>query len=99
MNLIDLALNSPIYIQICYYLNLKEINTFFIINKKIYENINNKKYTKKIMLQKLWENIDLINYYKNLFGEFEYNVQYHKQQHEIITKKLFLHKKITKIIN
>jgi hypothetical protein len=52
MNLIDLLLDSPIYLTICENLEINDIIKIFISNKKIYENMNNKIYTKQIILQK-----------------------------------------------
>jgi len=52
MNLIDLLLDSPLYKIICENLEINDINNIFISNKKIYENMNNKIYTKEIILKK-----------------------------------------------
>jgi hypothetical protein len=97
MKLLDILLDSPLYSIICEYLDINDINNIFIFNKKIFNNVINRKDTKKIITKKIWEGIDLKNYYNNIFGEFEYNLKYHQEKHEIITKKLQLQTKISKL--
>lgn len=99
MNIIDILLDSPLYIMICEYLKINDIKNIFISNKKIFQNINNKNYTKKVMLHKVWDGINLTCCYKKLFSDIESNLNYYIEQHQIINKKLILHKKIVNISN
>lgn len=98
MKLFSLLFDSPIYAEICNYLEIKDIKNIYISNKKIYENINNKKYTKNSMI---------FSYFTNFNKKYSTNfdIKYSTDEElietlakwKIIEKKLAIHQKILKI--
>jgi hypothetical protein len=52
INLEKIILDSPIYIEICNYLQIKDIKNTYILTKKIYCNKNNENYSKYLIKSK-----------------------------------------------
>lgn len=68
--LITIIEDSPLFSEIGSYLNIKDIENIFYLNKKIYKNKNNKFYTKLLIQNK--SSIKIVNFFKRTICIFRY---------------------------
>lgn len=69
INLEKIVLDSPMYMEICNYLQIKDIKNTYILTKKIYLNENNIKYSKYLIRSKGIKII--INFFKKYLYEIK----------------------------